>query len=474
VKTRKRNIYISRSKGYTRIACGLITVMVFWLLILVLHGCSRHDPNKYIFASEDSVKMDRLFTLSIQGDSVLSADGFSIVSLEAIVRDVTEGPRKIQFTTTSGVLRSGGVSYGDTATIDTDLQGRASIDIVSPREACLAKVNASILGVKPVIMQETTIRFTTAVVDSIIAFIESPDSAMANSSCVSTFSVRISPNLTGEDRKVAFATTQGQFIPVTGNGQTKIVRADENNMASVTLSSPDTVTAALVTANVKGYTAEETIRFVAVPADSVLRFTEAPDTAPADGASTSRFVVSVSPNFTGLQNPSVTFETTQGTFVTSGASSKKIVLTVDGNRNATAFLTSLNQTGTALVTASVKNFVQSHTIIFEKALPDTILIELKSLQIKADAQMQIVAQLYRNGGAGIATVGTEVTFQAADSLGKHLDGARFFNTTRSDDKGTASAYFTPDNISYRGYITIIVSLKSDSAVEGRAQLKITD
>jgi len=178
--------------------------------------------------------------------------------------------------------------------------------------------------------------------------------------------------------------------------------------------------------------------------------------------------------FTRMENLSVTFETTQGTFVTSGTSGKKFVATVDGNRNATAYLTSLNRTGEALVTATVKSFMQSHTIVFETALPDTILVEVKSLQIKADAQTQIVAHLYRSGGAGIATVGAEVAFHAADSLGNDLDQVRFYNTTRSDEEGAASAYFTPNNTSYRGFITIIVNLKGSMAVEGRAQLKIID
>ena len=67
MKNRDENITY-RSTRLPRITGGLLTIMMSWLLMMVAYGCSRHDPDKYIFASEESIKTDRLFTLTVQGE----------------------------------------------------------------------------------------------------------------------------------------------------------------------------------------------------------------------------------------------------------------------------------------------------------------------------------------------------------------------------------------------------------------------
>ena len=454
--------------------CGFL-VFTVWLLVLAANNCSKHDPDRYIFSSDSSVRVDRLFTLSVDGSPDVPADGFSAATLVAQILIVTEGPRRILFTTSAGNLRIGSETFGDSAFVETNLQGRATVDLVSTREVGTARVIARVIDVTPVLVQETTIRFIKASIDSIITFVESPDSAFASSAEITPFTVRISPALRGSDRKVTFTTTQGEFVPAKENTQTRIVEAGDDNLASVQLRSPDNVTEALITAVVRDFTRETTIHFVSLPADSVIWFTEASATAPADGATLTKFAVTVSPVWLGESNPTVEFETNQGNFASSSTNTRRIQVAADSDHKAKVYLQSPNEITQALVTATAKEFKQSYVIEFTWAAPDTILLFIDSFQLRADDQTYIVAEMVRHYGRGAVTIGTELTFQAADSLGNNIEKAKFFNLTRSDMDGKASAYFTPDGTPYRGLVTITARpAMADTVGIGQAVLRIVD
>jgi hypothetical protein len=71
------------------------------------------------------------------------------------------------------------------------------------------------------------------------------------------------------------------------------VRADAEGLATAHLRTSEQVGEALVRARVMTFSQEHVVRFVPAPTDSVLRFVEAPEVAPADGQSLSRFSVAV-------------------------------------------------------------------------------------------------------------------------------------------------------------------------------------
>lgn len=455
-------------------------VALAWLLTMA-GGCHPHDPDKYVFSSVGSVQVDQLFSLSASGDSTLPADGFSSVMLVARVHNVTEGPRSILFTTTAGTLRVGSARRPDSAVVVTDLRGQAVVDLISSQEVVTARVVARVMGVEPALTQERQIRFVPVSAEDVFAFVEAPDSALAIGTALSSFTVRISPNLQGDDRKVTFETTQGAFVSSNrettsgGDGQTRVVTAGADHRATVQLRSPDQASEALVTATVKGFTQERTIRFVPVPADSVLRFAEAPTSAPADGETLSRFVVRVSPALLADDNRQVVFETTQGTFAFAAANSTRITVLADASHQATAYLRSPNQIVEALLTASVKGFVQRRTVQFAWAGPDTLIVLTDRFLMKSTDQARLDVTLERRGGRGVVTRGMELSFQAADSLGNGIAGARFFNVTRSDAGGKASAVFTPDGSAYRGLVVITVRpTQVNREVAGRAILRVAD
>lgn len=438
----------------------------------VLWGC--HDPDRYLLTSAESIPMEQLFTLNVEGDSTLPADGYSAVRLVARIRDVSEGSRSVLFVTSAGSLRVGSVVAGDSAVVPAGPQGEAIVELVSIRQAVTARVRASVVDVVPNLVQERSVRFTPVTETSVIRFVDSPDSALADGIELVPLTVRIASALEGEDRQVTFETTQGVFAFAKDNSQDVVIMADTSDLATAYLRGPDRVTEALVKATVKGFTQETKIRFVPVPASRVLRFVEAPVSAIADGATLSRFRVEIAPELQGDADRTVEFETTHGTFLLAQGSSK-VRIVADASNVANAFLQSPVQIAEAVVTATVKSFVQQQTIAFVWAAPDTISlsIETNKLNLKASEQIQLKAELIRDEGRGTVTKGMEVSFTATDTLGEPIEGVRFLNVTRTDDQGKASAVFAPDNTTYRGPVTITARpAKLNLPVAGHVVLRI--
>ena len=325
---------------------------------------------------------------------------------------------------------------------------------------------------------EVIIRVVSTPVESVVAFVDAPDSVFAAGIQVIAIAVRISSELSDDDRKVTFTTTDGEFIfAPEGDNQTRVVEADADNMASVFLRAPDESGEALVTATVKGFSQETMVRIVPAPADSVLRFSAFPETAPADGNTLAELAVAISPELRGAESRTVDFETTHGTFVGLGASGPTARVTADATNRATAFLRSPSQLAEALVTVRLKGFVQEEILRFDWAGPDTIAVTVAQgrTTLFADEQLRVEAELVREEGRSRVTEELEVVFEAADSLGQRLDSVRFANVTRVDTLGRSEAIFTPDDTPYRGKLTITArpsKVKTD--VRGTVEVEIID
>jgi len=123
-------------------------------LLALTSAC--HDADRYVLTSEDSVDVEALFALTVDGDTTLAADGFSKTRLVARVKNVTERRRSVLFVTTAGFLRVGSAS-DDSAVVQTDASGRASVELVSSREVTTARVVATILDVRPPLVREVRI-----------------------------------------------------------------------------------------------------------------------------------------------------------------------------------------------------------------------------------------------------------------------------------------------------------------------------
>jgi len=455
--------------------------------VLLWVGC--HNPDDFVLNSDESPPVDRFLTLSAAGDTDLPADGFSAVELVVQVRDVSERTLSILFTTTAGALRVG-TRVGTAALIDsvntfvrvdsvvvqTNGSGEARVELVSEPRQATAQVRARVMDIEPAVEQEIRIHFSAVTDGEILAFVDPPQSAFAHGLALVPFTVRISPELEGDEREVLFETTGGT-LPFAGDttGRAQIVRADAEGLATVHLRTPEQVGEALVRATIKTFSQERVIRFVPAPTDSVLRFVEAPEVAPADGQSLSRFSVEISPLLQQDEDRTVEFLTTLGRFVLPDDDGSTVSVRADADGVATAFLRSPNQLDEAFVRASVKGFVQQRRLQFDWAGPDSIIVrpELNRLSLAPGEQMQIEAELIRLDGRGQVTENLEVTFAAADSLGDPLEGVRFVDVTRTDSQGRASAVLAVDDTLYQGSVSISVRpARIVSEVVGRAELTI--
>lgn len=450
--------------------------------VLLLAGC--HNPDDFVLNSDKSPLIDRFLTLSAVEDTTLPADGFSTVELVAQVGDVSEGPLSILFTTTAGTLRVGTIvridSVGtvvrtDSAVVKTNASGEARTELVSETRQGTAQVRARVVGIEPAVEQVLRIHFNAVADEDLLAFVDPPDSAYAHGLALVPFTVRIAPELEGDQRQVRFETSGGTFPFTSDSSQIQIVQADAEGVATAHLRTPKQVGEALVRATVMTFSQERVIRFVPAPTDSVLRFVEAPEVALADGQSLSQFSVEISPLLQQDEDRTVVFLTTLGRFVLPDNDGSTVSVLADADGVATAFLRSPNQFDEAFVRASVKGFIQQRMLQFDWAGPDSIIIrpELNRLSLTAGEQLQIVAELIRLDGRGQVTENLEVTFAAADSLGNPLEGARFVDVRRTDGQGRASAFFAVDDTLYQGSVSISVRpARIASEVVGWAQLTI--
>lgn len=443
------------------------------LLVTVLSQC--HDADRYVLTSDESVPVSSLLLLTVEGDSVLPADGFSKTSLTARVADISEGSRSVLFTATAGSLLVGGQAIGGTAEVPTDANGLAKIELRSPREPAEATVLASINDVNPQLVQQTKIDFRPVILEDIIDFVNPVDTAKAGSSEKTTITVVISPSLVGEDRRVTFTTTLGQFeFATVQGGQQRSVLAGDDNTASVILVSPDEAGEALVTATAKGFVNETSIRFLS---ETTVTFTEAPTTAPADGFTLTQFDVTIESALPSEEDRTVVFQTTAGTLVSGTQEARSVSVVADIRDVASVFLRSPTQVVVGVVTASLAGASDERAIRFELVGPDSIFVtvEPEKFRLTPNDQTLVQAFLVRDPGRGSVTEGLDVAFSATDSVGNVVPLARFFNVTPVDSNGIASATFTPDGSGFRGLVNVIATWSDDeTSVTGITNVRLVD
>ena len=448
---------------------------------LLWAGC--HNPDDFALNSDESPPVDRFLTLSAVGDTTLSADGYSTVELVAHVRNVSEGTPSVLFTTTAGTLRVGtivrtdslGAVVRDSAVVSTDASGEARIELVSEPRRATAQVRARIVGIEPALEQELRIHFSGVADEEILFFVDPPGSAFAHGLALVPFTIQIAADLEGDERQVRFETTGGTFPFGLDTSRAQTVLADAEGLATAHLRTPEQPSEALVRATVLTFSQEHVIRFVPAPADSVLRFVEAPEMAPADGQSLSRFTVEISPLLQEDQDRTVVFLTTLGSFVLADNEGSTVSVRADADGVATALLRSPNQYDEAFVRASAKGFVQQRTLQFDWAGPDSIIVrpELDRSRLATGEQLQIDAELIKLDGRSQVTENLAVTFSATDSLDNPLEGARFVDVTRTDAEGRVRAVFAVNDTEYEGSISILVRpARIASEVVGRAELTI--
>lgn len=469
-----------------------LTALVGPLAALLWVGC--YNPDDYALNSDASPSVDRFLTLEADGATTLPADGVSAVELVARVRDVSEGPLTLQFTTTAGSLRVGttvgtlvsldsiaaGISVNsvvrpDSVVVRTDARGEARVELVSAPRPATARVRAAVLGVDAPLEQVLRIDFSEVPAAALVAFVDPAAAAFAHGLSLVPVTVQIAAQLVATSPEVTFAASGGTFPFADEPGSTQTVRADADGRATAYLRSPEAPSDVQVRASVAGFSQEHLIHFVPAPADSVLRFVAPPQAAPADGETLTGFTVSISPRLQSLEDRTVAFTATGGSFLFAGTSTTTASVRADADGQATAWLRSPARFGEVVVRASVKGFVQDNKILFDWAGPDSIVVrpERSRLQVTAGEQMAVEAELLRYAQPGQVTVDLPIAFTATDSLGRPLRGARFLEVTPTDAQRVATAVFVVDDTLYWGPVTISARpARLASGVVGQAQVTI--
>jgi len=272
------------------------------------------------------------------------------------------------------------------------------------------------------------------------------------------------------NRVIVFKSNGGTLVGGTNNSLD--VPPDPSGTATALLRSSRTIGPVTVSAQVKDGTALQAafaqlaLEFVEPDGSSILRFVRAPATAPADGATATRFAVEVSESLPGDQR-TVTFKTTAGSFTSVGQTAMTTAI-AGVDRIASVLLYSAKAEGLALVTADVGNFHAETPLRFERARAQTILVEVEKFTLPKNSHMKVTARLLRD--VGVPTAGTIVTFKAFDVDNKSF--GVFKNVQRSQDDGSATAELFPDGGGMPGRARIEVTAEGSRA-KGTADFELT-
>jgi len=282
-----------------------------------------------------------------------------------------------------------------------------------------------------------------------------------------TIIATIASNADPTKRTIVFDTTAGTLIGGTTSGSGKAVTAGPNGEAVIQLQSSNTVETAIVTAVVSGVSDVQgrlEVPFVAFDPAAVIRFTVAPASAPADGATISTFVVQV-PNAAALPTASrtVSFTTTLGTLVEASS-------LLDSSGTARALLRSPTTADVGRLRASVGTFFSDALIRFDPAPPDALTITSDKFSIKHDLKDTATLTVQLRRSVGTASKDTEISLRATDQNGNGI-GVFAANPIFSDTTGKATVGFGVGT-DYEGPVTIVASANGGK-VTGSTTVQIT-
>jgi hypothetical protein len=254
-------------------------------------------------------------------------------------------------------------------------------------------------------------------------------------------------------RTVIFTTNTGTLI---GGGKTGLsveVQADGFGNASVDLQSSQVVETAYIRAEIKGVAGildSTSVRFIQVVPDSIIRFEVSPDSADADNATLSRFVVRVDPNIPADRRK-VQVTVTGASLGSSTATTGDVP--VDVTTGTAAFdIRSPNRVGVGRVIVSINGVTREESIGFRRSFPDILELDPGTFALTAGPKNNTTVTAYLRKMFGMASLGTIVEFEAVDESG-NVRGV-FRNQSPSNDQGVASAVLSVPDTAFSGKLTI--------------------
>lgn len=202
----------------------------------------------------------------------------------------------------------------------------------------------------------------------------------------------------------------------------------------------------------------------------ILSIGHSPTTIPADGVSKSLITVEI-PAETPDASNSIVLTTTKGLFDVIAKNTATIsaqnVMGTDGknHRIGTMYLVATNDTLPAIITATIKNYSKSDTVIYSRAYPSQIRISIDKLIYlpASNGEVAITVQIKRDVGFGTPTTGQMITLDALDV--NNLPIGNFRNKTLvTDAAGNCVNFFSmPTPNTYNGIVKFRATVVKDAA-----------
>lgn len=225
-----------------------------------------YDPNDYTLSPSH---VDSVLTLAVRDSTngapltSLPADGFSRLTLVAIIDSQADASRRtVNFATTGGTL-VGATGSGGSQSIVADAHGRASVDLVSGTLVQPVRIRAEVKDVGGV-AKELNLQFTAVIPDSVLRFIALPATLEADQATTGAIAVLVSGHIPANQRAVTFSTSSGQFA------QSSPVTPLADNIARIDLKGTLTPGLARIQASVSGFARDTTVTFVPALPDTIL------------------------------------------------------------------------------------------------------------------------------------------------------------------------------------------------------------
>lgn len=317
-----------------------------------------------------------------------------------------------------------------------------------------------------------------SVVDALQLSVEKP-AIPADGFATTLVTATISADAALTRRIVVFVASTGTFVGSTAADKRTIERTVDSSTAKATvqLQSSRTVEFARVTATVKdvaGVGREIMVEFTAPTPSDIIRLA-APTSALADGATITPITAEVSGSLPAGRR-TVTFATTLGGFVgdpavKDGTAQSAVSVDADSGNRATAYLRSPSSgIGVAFVTARVDTspaVSASTSVQFTRAAPERVLVTLDRATLIQNnlSFLTVTVTLVRE--PGVPTEGTIVTFRAVDADG--AERGLFTRVQRSNERGVATADFSPGQLAALGPLTITATA---AGLSGTARVQI--
>src|SRR5262245_55420849 len=291
----------------------LIRATIFASLLGLHTSCTYHDPDNYEIRSltnPSGIDVDTILNVTASPENV-PADGISRTVITARI-DPASTSRTISFETSLGTLYAAGKtagSQGGKISLQADDRGVATVELQAASQVATSKVTigvsqpipASGPAPTPIVVRTLDVPFVPVELDHLLTLESEAGAVPADGFSSTTLTATV--KATGGDLRqdVTFGASRGALVRFNDGPAepTPVVKADASGVARILLRSDTTVGTARVTATIPGgFQRSLLVQFVAVNPDDIIMLRADSSSAPADGATRTRLVATVSPGLT--------------------------------------------------------------------------------------------------------------------------------------------------------------------------------